>query len=557
MLFRRRLATSGRRAHGEAADEGAQAAAGAGNLTLVLGRAAAGAAGGLVLAAALPPVDLLPGVFVGLAILAGTLTASAHPSRHGLAVPARRAYGLAAVAGLGFGVAAHLVGQTFVLGALARFAPVGGAVAALLFLAHLAIQAVPWVAAGLGFTALARRGVPAWGAFPLAVYIATFVPVTLPWTAAGCLSPWTAFVQFADVVGERGLTGIVALVAALLAEGIRLAARPPTRRTGGFTLTLALAIPGALAVYGKIRLQQVDADRAAGLAMNVAVLQPNIDAKERWDPAKAESILAHLVNLTAEAERAGSALTVWPEGTYPYLIPHGSRRAPEGARALVPPGVTGPVLAGLIMPGEHGPTNSAVIATSDGELSQSADKMHLVPFGETVPLGQVFPWLRRTFAMSGGYVAGDAHVVLMSGLATAVVFNCIEDVLPGAGRDALPSEPNILVSITNDAWFAGSPESEIHLRMATMRAIELRRDLVRAVNGGAAGWIDAAGRVQARTAGDAPGLAVAKATLLEGLGPPYARFGDLPWLALVTALLYRRLRRTSGAPAPFAGSTAS
>jgi apolipoprotein N-acyltransferase len=295
-------------------------------------------------------------------------------------------------------------------------------------------------------------------------------------------------------------------------------------------------------VYGKIRVQQVDAERATGLPMNVAALQPSVDARERWDTNKAAPILAHLVDLTAQAEREGSALTVWPEGSYPYLVAHGARRAPDGTEAIVPPGVTGPVLAGVIMPSERGPTNSAVIATSDGAISQSTDKVHLVPFGETVPLGEVFPWLRRTFALSGGFTAGEAHIPLMSGLATALVFNCIEDVLPGAGCDAAAFEPNVLVGITNDAWFAGSPESEIHLRMATMRAIELRRDFVRAVNGGVAGWIDAAGRVRARIPGDYAGVVVAPVRLLEGLGPIYARFGDVPWLALLAAIVFRQLR---------------
>jgi apolipoprotein N-acyltransferase len=291
---------------------------------------------------------------------------------------------------------------------------------------------------------------------------------------------------------------------------------------------------------------EVDGERDRGLGMRVAVLQPDIDARERWDPTKAAAILDKLVKLTRDAERDGAKLTVWPEAAYPYPVLHGSKRARDGEFAMVPPGVRGPVLAGLIMQTGAGPTNSAVIATADGAISESADKVNLVPFGETIPFADRIAGLGDLIP-GGAYVAGQAHGVLRSGLAQALVFNCVEDALPGSGRDALDAEPNLLVSVTNDAWFAGTKESEEHLRIAAMRSIELRRDLVRAVNGGVAGWVDAAGRVRARIPGDSPGYALADVRLVDEMSPIYARFGDLPWVVLLGALVYRFVRRPRGA----------
>ena len=88
--------------------------------------------------------------------------------------------------------------------------------------------------------------------------------------------------------------------------------------------------------------------------------------------------------------------------------------------------------------------------------------------------------------------------MFVAGPIRAAVLNCYEDTLPAAGREAMERSPNLLVNVTNDAWFAGSAEGELHLRLAVLRAIETRRDLVRAVNQGPTTFVDAAGRVRAR-----------------------------------------------------------
>ena len=111
----------------------------------------------------------------------------------------------------------------------------------------------------------------------------------------------------------------------------------------------------------------------------------------------------------------------------------------------------------------------------------------------------------------------------------AAVLVCYEDTLPEAGREAMEVAPNLLVNVTNDAWFFGSAESELHLRVATLRAVELRRDIVRAVNFGPTSWVDAAGRVRARAlAGASRASSSAEPALLETAPTLYARFGDAP-----------------------------
>jgi apolipoprotein N-acyltransferase len=132
-------------------------------------------------------------------------------------------------------------------------------------------------------------------------------------------------------------------------------------------------------------------------------------------------------------------------------------------------------------------------------------------------------------------IPGEHQVALVSGPIRAAVLNCFEDTLPEAGLEAIDVDPNLLVNITNDAWFAGTQESELHLRIATLRAIELRRDFVRAVNFGPTTWVDATGAVRARwdpvTAGSLP-----TTPALLGGKTLYARLGDLSGVLLLGLL---------------------
>ena len=173
------------------------------------------------------------------------------------------------------------------------------------------------------------------------------------------------------------------------------------------------------------------------------------------------------------------------ESAYPYVLAHGATREPLGEQKIVGRGLTAPVLAGAVTELPNGDKLNSVVAVSpDGHLSPSYDKIHLLWFGEEVPLAGVFPWIRRTFARGLGMVPGDAQRVFDISRVHAAALVCFEDTLPEAGREAAHVDPNLLVDVSNDAWFTGSSESELHLRLSVLRAIETRRDLVRAVNGG-------------------------------------------------------------------------
>jgi apolipoprotein N-acyltransferase len=271
--------------------------------------------------------------------------------------------------------------------------------------------------------------------------------------------------------------------------------------------------------------------------VRVGLLQPSIGASARWNEGRGPSILQGLTALTRREEAHGADLVVWPETAYPYRVAHGAPQSLDGARALVQPGIHGPIIAGVQTRGaaEGVFYNSVVVATEDGALSEPYDKRHLLWFGETVPLADRIPWLRRVFARGLGLVAGDREVPLVAGPVRAAALVCYEDMLPDAGREAMTVAPNLLVNVTNDAWFSGTSEPELHLRVAVLRSVELRRDMVRAVNAGPASWVDAAGRVRGRASTIMASSFTAVPSLLDER-TVYARFGDAPWAVLALVL---------------------
>jgi apolipoprotein N-acyltransferase len=445
---------------------------------------------------------------------------------------------------------------------MARFTPLPHALGWLALALLSAGQALPWaIGGGVGwFLAAPERDAPTprWRAFALGVYLATLVPAIFPWTPAGGLAGWPVLLQTAELVGERGTSFLVAAACGLLVDAMLLAGRARPLAPATRPLAAAVAVAVVLLTYGRSRMASIARARDAAPHARIALLQPDFDPVFHWEKRRSEEMLDRLSVLTRNAEREGALLTVWPESAYPYTLPHGTDRSPQGSRAVLQPGVRGPVLTGLAMNVGGGlSTNSAILVEPDGTIGPSYDKRHLLWFGETVPMADTFPVLRHVFARGVGIEPGREAVAFQAGPVRAAVLNCYEDTLPLAGREAMAVEPNLLVNVTNDAWFTGSAEGELHLRLAVLRAIETRRDLVRAVNRGPTTWVDAAGRVRMRHeglpgAGPSPPL-LADAALLQTPPTLYVRAGDVPLatllvVALGSVWLRARARRRSAAP---------
>lgn len=477
----------------------------------------------------------------------------------------RRGFGF----GFLFGVGVNLAALRFVPGVIVRFTPLSFPVGVLALVLLSLAQGLAFGVLGGVTAALVRLGVKRPIALAGAMFASTYTPAVFPWTLTSGLTPWPICVQTADIWGDRGVTTFWTLVCGLVAvAALRFKTeQAPEERKGRRALLLAFAGIVLVLGYGGVRMQMFPLSDGT---TRIGVVSQAVEARERWDVNAAGTIVTRLHELTRSTEREGAALTVWPEAAYPYGTPRGTTTDLYGERAILGPGIHGPVLTGIILrhsPGSMdaqdpgGTTNSAVLVTYDklqgvGKFSEPQDKIHLLAFGEHVPFTSVFPQLRKVFFRGGkGLVPGNHNVLMQSGEVRAGVLNCFEDTLTDALRDAItdggkqtapgaPHRPaNLLINITNDSWFKDSGESPLHEQMARLRAIEARRDLIRAVNYGPLSRIDAAGRVRERRYVNEPTYLVTTPTLREGT-TAFVLAGDVPLTLAFSGLVIHAVLRT-------------
>lgn len=422
----------------------------------------------------------------------------------------------AAVAGLCWTVAAAAAVAAFLPGMLSAYfgasAPagwLGGATIVLLLHGT-------WIAAFAAWVAwLARRG----AAHPLLVAAGwvtcelarTLGPFGSPWALlAHSQVAWTPVIQIADLAGPWGIGFVVAAVNASLAAALAPALRG--RRAWGAPLATAALVAATLA-YGHWRLARPAAD---GASIRVAVVQGG--AASSADGARAER-LARYAALTASVA-SDVDLVVWPEHALDDYLeePSAARDAVLGlARAAPADFVIGgpsytPSPAGVRY---H---NSAYLVRG-GRVAARYDKHRLVPFAEDDRL-----------AGGAGYAAGTGTFVLPGRLLRMATLLCVEAMDPGLVRGAVAEGAAILLNLSNDAWFGSADAARQQLAIATLRAVENRRPLVRAAATGFSAIVDPAGRTLARSGFDTREVLTATVRGAHAR-TVYQRIGDLAaWL---------------------------
>ncbi|MGO4909239.1 apolipoprotein N-acyltransferase [Pseudorhodobacter sp. W20_MBD10_FR17] len=353
-----------------------------------------------------------------------------------------------------------------------------------------------------------------------------YVFTGFPWAMIGHVWIDTPIAQAGAFVGAGGLTALTLTMVAVPATfGWRWAAVP-------------VAVWSALALYGDGLPSPKYADNPA----IVRLVQPNAEQHLKWDPARARENLDHLLALSSVQGQKQPDLIVWPETSVPYLLNDNDGLV----QAIAAKGQGAQVAVG-IQRVENGPSPDAVrgyntlaVISPQGQVSQTYDKHHLVPFGEYIPFGdlayRLFGITAFASQQGAGYSAGPSAQVLDLGpkLGHVLPLICYEAVFPQDLR-AAPMRADWIVQITNDAWFGKLTGPWQHLAQARLRAIEQGLPLLRAANTGISAVIDARGRVVA-----ALPLGVANyidAPLPAALPPTvYARFGDMPILVLLLVL---------------------
>lgn len=379
-----------------------------------------------------------------------------------------------------------------------------------------------------------------------------FVTLPLLWTAAEHVKSWflTGFpwgnlgytqydllpvIQISDTTGVYGISFLLVLANTAGFSLLQAAAqrqRPPL----GPALS-ALVLLAATLLYGHYRLSAPL--HPSGPARQVAVIQPNIPQNLKWDPGFLEPTLAIYRRLTLEACAENPELIVWPESATPFFF----SAQPEYRQAVEE--IVGQTDAYLLLgspaleqtPGGEQYFNSAYLIAPDGTVRGRYDKLHLVPWGEYVPLQQLFPFVSRMVAGIGDFSPGAQVRLLDLPDCPIGAVICYEIIFPDLVRRVARSGARVLVNITNDAWFGLTSAPHQHLAMAVLRAVENRRCLVRSANTGISAFISPRGAITARTGLFTQAVLPAMIESYDGM-TFYTRHGDVfAWLCCAAGLL--------------------
>ncbi|OPX20909.1 MAG: apolipoprotein N-acyltransferase [Desulfobacca sp. 4484_104] len=350
-----------------------------------------------------------------------------------------------------------------------------------------------------------------------------------PWELLGYgLYNCRLLVQLADLTGVYGLSFLIVFVNQAIFS-LFLTFGEAGRRQRRRALVLMVIIVGATLVYGYVRLQQLQRQTAQSPQLPVAVVQGNIEQGQKWDPRFQQTTLDIYADLTKKISPARPHLVIWPETAAPFFFlrePLMSRQVEGIAREAQSYLLFGSPAFEFQESGEQQFYNRAYLLSPQGKVVGSYDKAHLVPYGEYVPLRRYFFFIGKMVPMVGDFAAGPPGVVLSTPAVDIGTLICFESIFPELSRAMAQNGANLLVNITNDAWFGTTSAPYQHLSMAVLRAVENRLSLARAANTGISAFINPEGQIIWRSDLFVPTAEVMTIPLGPG-GSFYSRFGNL------------------------------
>jgi len=327
-------------------------------------------------------------------------------------------------------------------------------------------------------------------------YARAYFLTGFPWALLGYTQYRTLpLLQIADITGVYGVSFLIILVNIFLYQLWRWV-RGKDGATYPFLATFT-AIPLLLVTiwYGFVTLNR----EVAGTKVKIALAQGNIPQDIKWNPAFQEETVAIYERLSRSS--SGAALVVWPESSLPFFFQKEllysarvSSLAKELGTALI---VSSPALE--YEGGREKLLNSAFMIAPDGSTVGRADKIHLVPFGEYVPLAKLLPFVKKMVQGIGDFSPGNEAAPLPAAFGKIGVLVCFEGIFPEISRAYVNNGAGLLVNITNDAWFGDSSAPYQHLSMTVFRAVENRVPLVRSANTGITAIVDSRGHVRGMT----------------------------------------------------------
>jgi apolipoprotein N-acyltransferase len=340
-------------------------------------------------------------------------------------------------------------------------------------------------------------------------WLRSFFPIGFPWSYVG-YSQYSnlELIQFAEITGVYGVSALIVFFNVVLYAVLfgRHSRRFQVAALGTLTALLIAAD-----IFGTVRIRQLEHAPAAG-EIRAAMVQGDIPQSVKWSPDFLETSFGVYVAQSEKAAREGAQVIIWPEAAAAFLFQPQDRypaqlaadanyrsRLLDLARATAKPILFGAPAVG-VEDGEPGFYNRAYLVSGKGEVESYYDKMQLVPFGEYIPLRPLLgKFVHRIVAGFGDMFPGRVQTIFNVDGARMAVLICYESVFPDLTRRAVKRGAEILVNITNDAWYGESSAPYQLLAMAAMRSVETKVPMIRVANTGISAVITPTGRITAST----------------------------------------------------------
>ncbi len=318
-----------------------------------------------------------------------------------------------------------------------------------------------------------------------------------PWANLGYSQYLNSYlIQFADIAGVFGLSFLIILVNAVFWEVIHKKSKKVLILAGAVGVLLVVIV-----AYGFYRIDRVIEIVRNSPELEVSLIQGNIDQSIKWNDSYQRETLNIYEQLSLKNTPGPESLIVWPETAAPFKFQDNSVLRDQIINLAVQ--TKSWLMFGSVSYAQNENRmdfyNSAYLLSPAGEVRDRYDKVHLVPYGEYVPLRKLMPFVEGFTEGIGDFSTGKGFYPLSMNAHKIGVLICYEGILAPAARAYKNHAAELLVNITNDAWFGDTSAPFQHFSMAVLRAVETRLYLVRAANTGISGIVDPTGKIIAAT----------------------------------------------------------
>ena len=367
-------------------------------------------------------------------------------------------------------------------------------------------------------------------------FIRGYIPhLGFPWCLMGYSQHNVQVIsQLSAVTGIYGISYIILLVNCCVAHFFIV--KNKYERTTFHIAVISIFALASVIVIGTWRISLFKEKEDA--VLRVSVIQPSIDQSVKWDRSYQSSTMKLYGELTLSCFPFKPEIIVWPETAVPFFLQEQMQYASQiQDMALESNSII--ILGSPAYNKEEKDSdteyyNRAYYITGSSGIADYHDKVHLVPFGEYMPLADKLPFLKKLVPVAGSFVPGDKLIPLKGdSYVSPGILICFEAIFPDLSRTYAENDANLLVNITNDAWFGRTSAPYQHLAMTKLRSIETGLSIIRAANTGISALILPSGKVVQQSG-------LFERTVLNGELPvinknqtPYVRMGD--WFLAVSA----------------------